>query len=58
MKCLRRPATRPLDKGNAATGNEVESDYVYGQKIKAEGDTNQTDDTWYQETRKFWRSSQ
>ena len=58
MKCLRRPATRPLDKGNATTGNEVESDYVYGQEIKAEGDTNQTDDTLYQETRKFWRSSQ
>ena len=53
MKYLRRQATRLLDKGNATTGNEVESEYVYGQKIKVEGDTSQTDDTWYQETRKI-----
>ena len=45
MKCLRRQATRLLDKGNATTGNEVESDYVYGQKIKVEGDTSQINDT-------------
>ena len=41
MKCSRRQATRPLDKGNAASGNEVESDYEYEQTIKM-GDSRQT----------------
>ena len=40
MKCLRRQAARPLDKGKDASGNEVESDYEYEQTIKM-GDAKQ-----------------
>ena len=38
---LTQTGNRPLDKGNAASGNEVESDYVYEQTIKM-GDSRQT----------------